>query len=151
MEAAKSWPRNGWYLAAWASEVGEQPLSRTILNEPIVLFRDANGKIGALEDRCCHRAAPLSMGAVVPGGLQCKYHGMVFAADGTCVSIPGQRSIPPQARVVSYPLVQRQEFIWIWMGDPKRANRDEIVDFPPAGSRAGSHQHGMMSIKCNYM
>ncbi|MFL5268865.1 MAG: Rieske 2Fe-2S domain-containing protein [Stellaceae bacterium] len=71
--------RNAWYIAAWADEVaGERPLARRICNEPIVLFRDRAGCVGALADRCCHRAAPLNMGTVVEGGIQCGYHGLVI-------------------------------------------------------------------------
>ena len=51
--------RNAWYVAAWESEIGETPFARTILNEAVVLFRTPDG-IVALEDRCCHRALPLS-------------------------------------------------------------------------------------------
>ena len=47
--------RNAWYVAAWEMEIGAAPLARTILNEPVVMFRTSDG-IAALEDRCCHRA-----------------------------------------------------------------------------------------------
>src|SRR5258708_634276 len=114
-QSKRTWPRNAWYLAAWRDEIRDQPVARTILSEQVVLFRGANRKIAALEDRCCHRAAPLSMGAVVPEGLRCGYHGPVFAADGRCIEIPGQQSIPPQASVRSYPIAEREEFVWIWM------------------------------------
>src|SRR5271155_1670375 len=61
--------RNAWYIAAWVDEIGgDQPLARRICNEPIVLFREGTGRVGALADRCCHRSAPLSMGSVVEEG-----------------------------------------------------------------------------------
>ena len=50
--------RNAWYIAAWADEIDGEPLARRICNDPVVLFRDGTGKVGALADRCCHRAAP---------------------------------------------------------------------------------------------
>ena len=53
--------RNGCYVAAWDHELGERLLPRTLLNQNIVLFRGANSE-AALEDRCCHRHAPLSAG-----------------------------------------------------------------------------------------
>src|SRR5437660_4882280 len=89
--------RNAWYIGAWADELGAQPLARRICNEPVVLFRDAAGKAAALADRCCHRAAPLSMGKVVEDGLECGYHGLTFDGSGRCVRIPGQRQIPAEA------------------------------------------------------
>ena len=52
--------KNAWYIAAWAHEVKDKPFARTICNEAIVMYRDAqSGKVGALEDRCCHRGTPL--------------------------------------------------------------------------------------------
>jgi vanillate O-demethylase monooxygenase subunit len=48
----------------------------------------------ALDDRCCHRAAPLSMGRVEGDDIRCMYHGMKFSADGKCIQIPGQEVIP---------------------------------------------------------
>jgi phenylpropionate dioxygenase-like ring-hydroxylating dioxygenase large terminal subunit len=148
----KPWPQNAWYQAAWSHEVKNAPLARTFLNEPVVLFRDAAGKARALEDRCCHRATPLRLGEVVPEGLQCGYHGMVFDGSGKCVKIPGQDSIPPQAKVRSYPIVERQEFVWIWMGDPALADESKIVDYPWNDDHANwPHIHGMNHVKCNFM
>ncbi|NQV55352.1 MAG: Rieske 2Fe-2S domain-containing protein, partial [Rhodospirillales bacterium] len=101
LETDQPWPRNAWYQAAWANEIEQKPFKRTILNEPVVLFRDQDGAAHALEDRCCHRATPLSMGEVVAGGLQCGYHGMVFDGAGKCVKIPGQDRITERAQVRS--------------------------------------------------
>jgi len=56
--------RNAWYVAAWVDEIAEQPLARRICNEPVVLFRDAEGHAAALLDMCCHRGAPLHLGQV---------------------------------------------------------------------------------------
>jgi vanillate O-demethylase monooxygenase subunit len=82
--------KNAWYVAAWADEVSATPVARRILNEPVVLFRDERGSAAALLDMCCHRGAPLSCGKVVASGIECGYHGMVYAGDGACVHIPGQ-------------------------------------------------------------
>jgi phenylpropionate dioxygenase-like ring-hydroxylating dioxygenase large terminal subunit len=55
--------RNGWYAAIWSRDLQEQPVARTFLNEKVVLFRNASSQVGALEDCCCHRAAPPSRAA----------------------------------------------------------------------------------------
>ncbi len=122
--------RNAWYVGAWPEELDGGPLGRRIMNEPIVLYRDSAGVVGALEDRCCHRGAPLTHGAVVENGLQCGYHGLVYERSGKCVQVPGQDTVPSDARVKSYPVVERQGFVWIWMGDPALADQSKIVDFP---------------------
>ena len=143
--------RDAWYIAAWAHEVGEAPLARTILGEQLVLYRDRTGKAGALEDRCCHRGTPLRFGTVVEGGLQCGYHGMVFDCSGGCVSIPGQARIPPRAKVRSFPLVEKDEFLWIWMGDPEKADTARIIDYPFHNDyKKWPHRHEVYHVKSSY-
>jgi phenylpropionate dioxygenase-like ring-hydroxylating dioxygenase large terminal subunit len=140
--------KNAWYVAAWADEVAGQPLARRILNEPIVLFRDGKQRAAALADMCCHRGAPLSCGRVVESGLECGYHGMVYGADGACVHIPGQVHIPPKARVKSYPLVEKDTCLWIWMGDPAAADPARIVDYPYHNDAARwPHMHTLYPIR----
>ena len=119
--------RNQWYAAAWLSELGETPLARRILDEPVVLFRDAAGAIAALADRCQHRLVPLSMGTVTARGLQCGYHGMTFDGAGRCVHIPGQAMIPPRAVVRSYPLAERYGIAFIWMGEADKADPAMLI------------------------
>lgn len=119
--------RNAWYVAAWDREVSkDKPFSRTLLNEPIVFYRQSDGTPVALEDRCCHRHAQLSLGVVVGDNLRCGYHGLKFDAAGACVEIPGQDRIPPDARIRSYPVIERWNWIWIWMGDPAKADESLI-------------------------
>lgn len=114
--------RNSWYVAAWDREVSSNPLGRILLEQPVVLYRKQDGTPVALEDRCCHRHLPLSMGKVEGDDLRCGYHGLRFDATGRCVEIPGQASIPPQAKVRAFPVLERFHWVWIWMGDPARAD-----------------------------
>ena len=145
--------RNAWYIAAWADEIsGDAPLARRICNEPLVLFRDGTGRVGALADRCCHRAAPLSMGTVVEEGIQCGYHGLVIDGSGRCVRIPGQKQIPADARVRSYPAIEKDQMVWVWMGDPAKAETAKIVDFPYHNDPGKwPNKHDVYPIKANYM
>ena len=121
--------RNCWYAAAWDDEVAEIPLARTVLGEPVVLWRSADGRPAALEDRCCHRGLPLSMGRPVGETLQCGYHGLRFDTAGRCVAVPGQSAIPPGARVRAFPLVERHGWVWIWMGDAAAADPSLVPDW----------------------
>ncbi|MGE0734285.1 MAG: Rieske 2Fe-2S domain-containing protein [Alphaproteobacteria bacterium] len=121
--------RNQWYAAALPAEIGGTPLARTICGEPIVFYRAGDGAPVAMEDRCPHRFAPLSKGKLKNGLIECAYHGLTFAADGRCVRIPGQASIPPRARVRTYPLVERWGWAWIWIGDAERADEALIPPF----------------------
>lgn len=120
--------RDCWYVIAWDHEIPADGLfARTVLGEPIVVFRTENG-IAALEDRCCHRAAPLSRGRKEGNAVRCGYHGLKFDADGRCLEIPGQPAVPPQARVRSYPVELHRKWVFVWMGEPARADRAMLPD-----------------------
>jgi vanillate O-demethylase monooxygenase subunit len=120
---------NTWYLAAWASEVTAGTLfHRRLLDEPVVLFRKTDGSPVALRDRCPHRFAPLHLGKLIDDVVQCPYHGLRFDAGGKCVLNP-HGPVPPAARVRQFPVVERYSALWIWMGDPARADPELIVPF----------------------
>jgi phenylpropionate dioxygenase-like ring-hydroxylating dioxygenase large terminal subunit len=143
--------RNYWYVAAFSDEVREEPLGRTILNEPVALFRTKSGAVGALEDRCSHRWMPLSKGWVESEMLVCCYHGVAFDGAGACVRVPGRDTPQPGLAVRSFPTVERYGAIWIWMGDPKLADPAKILDcklMDPAG-RDGSRVY--LHVNANYM
>jgi phenylpropionate dioxygenase-like ring-hydroxylating dioxygenase large terminal subunit len=114
--------RNCWYVAAWSEEVTRAPLARIFLGFPVMLYRTGSGEAVALEDRCCHRNLPLSMGTIEGDDVRCDYHGLKFAPSGACIEIPGQPQIPPEARVARYPLIERWGLLWIWMGDAAKAD-----------------------------
>jgi phenylpropionate dioxygenase-like ring-hydroxylating dioxygenase large terminal subunit len=129
--ASGTYLRNAWYVAAWSDDLGDEGvLGRTIMHEPVVLYRQANGDVAALADRCPHRFAPLSMGKVLGGNrIQCAYHGLEFNASGSCVLNPhGDKRIPSRARVKSYPAIEKHKAIWVWMGD-KAPDESKVPDF----------------------
>lgn len=143
---------NAWYIAAWSHEVTDKPVGRRIMNKRIVIFRDGTGRAAVLEDRCCHRAAPLTQGHVVENGIQCGYHGMVFDAEGDCVADPGEAMTSHANCVRAYPVVERQNFIWMWTGDPAKADPSKIFDFPWHDDHTEWPFHyDVYHLKCNYM
>jgi phenylpropionate dioxygenase-like ring-hydroxylating dioxygenase large terminal subunit len=125
-------------------------VARVFLNEPIVLFRTPDGRPVALEDRCCHRAAPLSLGKLVGEHLQCGYHGLKFDSLGRCVETPGQKAIPPGAFVRSYVICEKWSVAWIWMGDPALADESKIPDLPWLDSPEWTLAPGYLHIDANY-
>jgi phenylpropionate dioxygenase-like ring-hydroxylating dioxygenase large terminal subunit len=139
------WLRNCWQVIAYAREIGSAPLARTVIEEPIVLFRTESGEAAALADRCPHRMAPLSFGRVVGNQIQCGYHGLCFDRSGRCVRVPGQDSVPALAQVKTYRLVERHGFAWIWMGEQESADPDLVPDFhwvdDPAWAVADGYHH----------
>src|SRR5262249_13799688 len=142
-------PKNGWYAACWSKDLTVAPLARTLLGERVVLFRGASGKVGALEDRCCHRAAPLSLGEVVGENLRCGYHGLTFDAEGRCVAVPGQSTVPAGAKVRAYPAVEKWNVVWLWMGDPVRADDSKVVDLPWLADPGWTLTPGYLRIDAN--
>jgi vanillate O-demethylase monooxygenase subunit len=98
-----------------------------MLEKPVVLFRTESGRPVALEDRCPHRFAPLSLGRVVGERIRCGYHGAEFDPTGACAHVPGQDLVPPKARIVSYPLIEKHGYVWIWLGDPAGAGDTSTI------------------------
>ena len=101
------------------------------------LFRDHQGRPGALRDACPHRFAPLSLGKVRPDGtLSCPYHGWYFDRDGRGAnpSQPGLSGCDADALQV----VERHGHLWI-------AARDALVREPPALHEPGDHPIGSYS------
>ncbi|HJS09769.1 aromatic ring-hydroxylating dioxygenase subunit alpha [Sphingopyxis sp.] len=112
--------QNCWYAAALANELADAPLGRTLLGEPIALYRLRSGEPVALTDICPHRFAPLSKGQVVEDAIRCPYHGLRFGHDGKCTHNPlGAGVLPAAAKVRSYPIREVDGILWIWFGDEK--------------------------------
>jgi phenylpropionate dioxygenase-like ring-hydroxylating dioxygenase large terminal subunit len=105
-----------WYAVAVSDEVTSIPLAVQLLGRRWALLR-LDGALTALEDRCPHRLAPLSIGNNCGARLQCRYHGWEFTADGTCVRIPSvgdDATIPSRANVATPAgLVERYGLVWI--------------------------------------
>jgi phenylpropionate dioxygenase-like ring-hydroxylating dioxygenase large terminal subunit len=119
--------KNMWYVASWDHELNrDKPIGRTILSEPIALYRRSDGGAVAVEDRCSHRHAPLSVGRVEGDNLRCMYHGMLYGPDGVCKAIPGTTVMPPNTTLRTFPVVERSSWIWVWMGDPAKADPGRV-------------------------
>ena len=121
--------RNPWYVAGWDKEVPREGfLARTIINVPLALWRDEQGTVVAFEDMCCHRGAPLSRGRREGDCVRCLYHGLLFDRAGQCIEVPSQDGVPPNARVRTFPVIERHRWIWVWMGDAAQADPALIPD-----------------------
>ncbi len=145
--------RNCWYVAGWSKDYDQSLKAQTLLGENIVFYRTSEGTPAALEDACPHRKLPLSMGKIENDHIVCGYHGLTFDCSGECIDSPTQRGMTPRRAVVkSYPVVDRYRLLWIWMGDPEKANPDDIFrienfDDPGWGYTDG----GTLPIACNYL
>src|SRR3546814_2064481 len=96
--------RNTWYAVAWSDEIGDQPFGRKVIEDPLVIYRTADGGLHVLRDMCPHRFAPLSKGKIISDQLQCPYHGLRFNSNGQCVFNPHGDGVVPKAAVTrTYP------------------------------------------------
>lgn len=122
--------KNTWYVAAHAYELDDAMVSRTICNEPVVMFRTSTGGVSAIQDRCPHRFVPLSMGKRIGDTIQCAYHGLRFDGTGACVETPNdddnQRM---RACIKAYAAVERYGVVWLWLGAAELADPTTIPVF----------------------
>jgi phenylpropionate dioxygenase-like ring-hydroxylating dioxygenase large terminal subunit len=130
--------RDFWYIAAEARSLKNRPMASVLLGDSVVLFRDGDGRVQALEDRCAHRNAPLSAGRVANGCLECPYHGWRYDGQGGCVHIPslGEGAKLPRHTVRSYPAQEQDGYVWLYMGEGVPASGP--FRFPHAGERGWS-------------
>lgn len=148
---SQPWPRNAWYAAAWDHEIKRSLFPRTICGQALVLYRQPDDRLVALEDACWHRLLPLSKGHLQPdGSLVCGYHGLVYDARGRCTHMPSQETINPSACVRSYPVVERHRFVWVWMGDPALTDPSAIPDLHWNHDPAWAGDGELIKVACDY-
>ena len=114
--------RNVWYYALPSQHLKVEALKPLeILGEPIVFFRNQDGKVAAIRNICPHRGIPLSYGQVVGDTVECPYHGWKFNGSGVCTEIPSlcadQELDCSKIKIKSYFIEEKQGNIWIFMGD----------------------------------
>lgn len=146
------WVTNAWYVAAWTHELEPGRIhARTIIDQPLALYRTSDGEIVVFEDRCPHRFAPLSMGRLEGDELRCMYHGLKFAPDGRCTEIPGQKLIPQSACVRRYPVETVGSWVWVWMGDKDAADPKTIPPSLALDDPAYRQRSGQLDYDAHYL
>ena len=150
---AKGFVRECWYVAGRSEDFGRSLSAVRMLGEDIAIYRDTRGMAIALEDACPHRKLPLSRGTIEGDNVVCGYHGLTFDCTGECVIAPTQLDNPPRrAAVHSYATEDRWGFLWLWMGDPAKADRDDILHIPNFDNPTwGKTAKGAMEMACHYL
>ncbi len=125
--------RKFWYPVIQVTELlGNKLKPFELLGEKIVIWLDATGKPAAVQDRCCHRSAQLSIGKVVDGNICCAYHGWQFKSDGACDRVPQLKkdeAIPATYKVQSYRCQECYGYGWVCLAEP-------LIDIPKIAEAA---------------
>src|SRR5579871_1619232 len=113
--------RQYWIPAAQSSELVRDgaPMRLMLLGEKLIAFRDSNGRVGVMDQRCPHRCASLFLGRNEAGGLRCVYHGWKFDAAGNCVdmpSVPAHLDFKDKVKAKAYRVTERAGLVWVYMG-----------------------------------
>ena len=120
--------RRFWQPLALTAELKDVPLRVRMFGEDLALFRSTSGEYGLLGLHCPHRGTSLEFGVPTDRGLQCCYHGWLFAPDGQILETPGD---PPGSQLKhrlchsAYPVQEYKGLIFGYFGPP-----DSIPEFP---------------------
>jgi phthalate 4,5-dioxygenase len=146
--------RRYWLPACEASELPQpdcDPIHVELLGEHFVAFRDTQGHVGLLDERCCHRGASLLLGRVEDCGIRCLYHGWKFAVDGTVLDTPNvaDPKFKNRIRARAYPVRESGGLIWTYLGPA-----DQCPEFPeyPWMRLPQTHRiNAVAFVNCNYV
>ena len=145
--------KNFWYAVEFGAAVRDQPRQIRLMGQDYVLYRDRQGQVIALIDRCIHRGAALSGGWVEGDCIRCPYHGWRYASDGKCVEVPADQAgvpIPKRAKVESFSVEERYGFIWLFVGDLPSEQRPPIPPFPEFDDPAWRSVSGEYTWNAHY-
>ncbi len=126
----------GWFVVAFSEELAPRAvLARRYFGRDLVLFRTEGGQAVVMDAHCPHLGAHLGVGGVVVGeSIRCPFHAFRFGADGRCVDVPYARSIPPRARVRTYPVDEKNGVVLVHYAPDSRAPAFTIPTLPEYGA-----------------
>ena len=127
------------------------PIRVTILGENFVAFRDTEGRLGFLDELCCHRGASLTLGRVEDCGIRCLYHGWKYAVDGTIMETPNLATSTFRERVKhgAYPVRAAGGLGWVYLGPP--GTEPPFPAFGWASAPADEIVVSEIIMDCNWM
>ena len=133
---------NQWYVILESKEVGKRkPIKVKRLNEELAIWRDQNGQISCIADKCCHRGASLSCGKIIDGNIECPFHGFIYDKQGKVTLIPANgkgAKVPSSMCVKAYSTYEAHGLIWLWYGAEEKKTEvpfffEDLADFSYGG------------------
>jgi phenylpropionate dioxygenase-like ring-hydroxylating dioxygenase large terminal subunit len=109
-----------WHPVALSTDLADNPVAVQLLNENVVLWRDAQGRAHAWADKCPHRGAKLSLGRVEVdaqgvSSLECAYHGWQFDGTGHCTLVPALPSFAPPPAHCAKTFTAHEAYGLVWV------------------------------------
>ncbi len=147
--------RRYWIPAVFTHQIEKPdgpPVRVRLLGENLVAFRDTQGRVGLIDERCPHRTASMFYGRNEDCGLRCVYHGWKFDIEGKCVDLPSEppgSTLQRKVSIKAYPCLERGGVVWTYMGPAE--SRPEFPELewtmvPP------SHRYVTRHIQeCNWL
>ena len=114
--------RRYWVPALFSAQLPKAdcpPVRVRLMHEDLVAFRDTDGRLGLIDERCPHRTASLFFGRNEECGLRCVYHGWKFDVDGNCVDMPSEpdgTGFAHKIKINAYPCIERGGVVWTYLG-----------------------------------
>lgn len=143
--------RRYWWPVGLSASLQNKPTFIRLLGEDIVLFRDREGRVGALGALCSHRRANLCFGTVTGAGLMCRYHGWTYDVTGTLLLTPGEppnSSLKDEIRHPAYPTQELGGLIFVYLG-PEPVPLLPRFDFLAADGERDARVLGV--VNCNWL
>jgi vanillate O-demethylase monooxygenase subunit len=144
-------PTDCWYAVASSSGIERALTPLRAAGRPVVLFRTTRGDVVALEDRCAHRAYPLSAGTLDGDVVRCGLCGFGYDAGGRCVSVPTQPRVPLGAVVPAFPTREADGLVWAWFGEPGRARLHRVPELPWLARDGWATVAGRQTVEAGFL
>jgi phenylpropionate dioxygenase-like ring-hydroxylating dioxygenase large terminal subunit len=127
-----------WYPVEFDSALRREQITGVRFQDTsVALFRNRDGEVHAIEDRCAHRGVKLSQGFVEGCNLRCVYHGWTYAPDGKLCKIEHELFGKnfPSVKLRTFPVQVRYGLIWVFFGDPKLSKQRHVPEIPALESK----------------
>jgi phenylpropionate dioxygenase-like ring-hydroxylating dioxygenase large terminal subunit len=146
--------RRFWMPVLLSAEIAEPdctPVRIRLLGEPLIAFRDTDGRVGLVDENCPHRLSSLYFGRNEECGIRCVYHGWKFDVDGNCVDMPSEpadSNYKEKVKLKAYPVREAGGVVWAYMGPAEKMGEPPAFDWMDVPE---DHRYASRWVQdCNY-
>lgn len=121
----------GWYRICLSKELENGKIKTfKLLGTEIVIYRDYNSKINAIDAYCSHQGAHLGLGSICSNNnIRCAFHGWSFDGSGKCktsIATLHESCKSAELDIKSWIVCEERGIIYLWYG-----SEDPLFDVPP--------------------